>query len=371
VSAAEFDVIVAGLGVMGASALHALAERGANVLGIDRFNPPHTMGSSHGRTRIFREAYYEHPMYVPLVRRALEHWRLLQELLGTPLLRTTGGLSVGPADGQLVRGATRSARIHGVTHEILNEDEIRQRFPDFRPPPGSAGLYEPDAGLLFPESCIASLLQAARLNGAELETDDAVIHWTATASGVRVDTGGGRYDANTLVLTAGAWLRDLAHMDIPLRVERQFVMWFDSAADASEWPFALWEATDGTIFATFPDLGDGVKAQLHHSGETTTADAVNRTVMPEDEARVRALLSSFVPAANGARRAATVCLYTNTPDTHFLIDKHPDHENVIVVSACSGHGFKFGPAIGELLADMALKTERAASIEPFRIARFR
>jgi sarcosine oxidase len=366
-----FDVIVAGLGVMGAATVHALAERGARVLGIDRHDPPHALGSSHGRTRIIREAYYEHPLYVPLVRRALELWRKLENEAPLPLLRKTGGLSIGPPGSRLVEGAAASAREHDVPHEILDAAEVRRRFPDFHVLPGSSALYEPGAGLLDPEACVRTLLLRAVHAGAIIRSNEPVLTWTADRTGVRVYTHAGAFAAHTLILTLGAWLPELAQLHLPLQVERQTMFWFEPRDGvARHWPYTLWETTNGTIFATFPDLGEGVKAQLHHGGETTTAASVRRAPDRDDELRVRRLLEEFVPAANGARRDGTVCLYTNSPDAHFTIDTHPAHANVVLCSACSGHGFKFAPAIGETLANWALTGQSGMDVTPFRITRF-
>jgi sarcosine oxidase len=353
-----YDVAIAGLGAMGAAAAHELTRRRLRVLGFDRHVPPHSLGSSHGETRIIREAYFEHPAYVPLVRRAFERWRALELECGAPLLRETGGLMIGRADSLLVRGAERSARMHGLPHELLTASEVRARFPALRPDDDMVAVCEPRAGILFPEACIRAFLASARGGGADLRGGEAVRQWVAGGEGVSVATGRGEYRARWLILSAGAWLNSLLpESELPLNIERQVLHWFEpgSMADAfapERCPIHLWQLEDDRFFYGFPDLGTGVKAGFHHAGETTTADGVRRDIAPAEIDAVRAVLRRHLPGADGPLRKSLVCLYTNTPDGHFLIDAHPQHRNVLIASACSGHGFKFAPAIGEILADL-------------------
>jgi sarcosine oxidase len=367
------DVVVAGLGAMGSAAARTLARRGLRVVGLDRFRPPHTLGSSHGRSRIIREAYFEHPAYVPLVQRAYTLWHELEKESGRPLLRRTGGLMVGPPDGVLIEGARRSARTHGLPHEELSADEIRRRFPGFAPDPGTIGLLEPRAGVLFPEACVQAALDGAERAGAELRTDEEVTGWTGEGHGVRVTSASETWSAAHLVIAVGAWLPRLAP-DLPLAVERQVMYWFAPSAPAlfapEVCPIALWEFGAGRLFYTLPDFGDGFKAAIHHDGEATDPDRVRREPTAEDEADIRAALAHFLPAAAGAVREARVCLYTNTPDQHFLIDRHPDHPRVLIVSPCSGHGFKFASAIGEVVADLVTEGGSRFDLAPFALSRF-
>jgi sarcosine oxidase len=369
------DVIVAGLGAMGAATAHELAARGARVLALDRFAPPHTMGSTHGLTRIIREAYYEHPLYVPLVRRAYERWRMLEEEAGRPLFLPTGGLMVGPPDGVLVAGARRSVVEHALPHEEMPIAEARRRWPALRGGDDWVALHEPRAGLLLPEDCVRAFLDGARARGAALRTDDAVDAWRIDGSGVSVTTHGATYRAAHLVLAVGAWLpRLVPELAGALTVERQVFHWF-AAADRPETlrpdrlPIALWEYAPDRIFCTFADTGDGVKAQIHHEGETVDPDTVARRTTPDEEARSRAQLERCIPDANGALLRTAVCLYTNTPDHHFALGPHPDHPQVTIVSPCSGHGFKFAGAIGELAADLALGAPPRFDLAPFAIDR--
>jgi sarcosine oxidase len=372
-SETEYDVAIAGLGVHGAAAASALARRGARVLGLDARRPPHTHGSSHGRTRIIREAYFEHPLYVPLVQRAAAGWRRLEADTGRSLLRVTGGLNVGRADGALVRGTLASCETHGLAHERLDADAIRSRFPALAPRAADAAILEPGAGVLFTEPCVQALLDAARAAGATLRTDEALLEWQPHGAAVTLVTARRTYEAGALVLALGAWLPEqLGSLHVPLEIERQTHHWFEARVDhaAGRCPIVLWESEPEGIFWAIPDVGHGVKAGIHHGGQRApSADAVVRAVSPDDEERIRALLGRCLPTV-GRVLGGAVCLYTNTPDRHFVIDVHPRHANVVIASACSGHGFKFAPALAELVADLAQACPPPADLEPFRLARF-
>jgi sarcosine oxidase len=372
----KYEVIVVGLGAMGSAAAYELAARGVRVLGIDSFQPPHTFGSTHGRTRIIREAYYEHPLYVPLVRRAFQRWEALERATGGTLYIKTGGLMVGPPDGELVSGALASAREHDIAHEMLDAPALRRRFPVLRPPPGTVALLEERAGLLLPEACVAAHLDLAARHGATLQTAERMLGWSAAGSGVRVTTERASYECAQLLLAVGPWLPTVASdITLPLEIERQTFHWFAPNANADQLraerlPLALWELENSRLFATFPDAGDGFKVGIHHEGERTTVDTVRRTTTAQEDEDVRALTARLIPDAAGALREARVCVYTNTPDHHFLIDRHPRHEEVLIASPCSGHGFKFASAIGELLADMITGRPSCVDPSPFRLARF-
>jgi sarcosine oxidase len=371
----DAEVIVVGLGAMGSAAAWQLARRGRRVLGLDRFSPPHTLGSSHGRSRIIREAYFEHPCYVPLLRRAYECWADLERASGRRLLRQTGGLMAGPEGGVLVPGARRSAIEHGLPHEMLSASEIRRRFPGFAPPDDFVGLLEPRAGMLVPEDCVQAALDLARLYGAELRMDEPVTDWRADGHGVSVDTTTGSHRAERLILAAGPWMMSLlGPLGRRLEVERQLFHWFEPARTPELFrpehcPIAVWEYAPERIFATQPDVGDGVKAGIHHEGESTDPENVRRKPTPEDEATMRRLVEIYLPAAAGRLREARVCLYTNTPDHHFLIDRHPDHPQVVLASPCSGHGFKFASVVGEILADLATGERSPFDLTPFAFSR--
>jgi sarcosine oxidase len=369
-----FDVIVAGLGAAGSATLRELARRGHRVLGLDRFAPPHDRGSSHGRSRIIREAYFEEPRYVPLVRRAYEGWTALEAERGVTLFHRTGGLTAGPADGELVRGALASARAHGIAHELLDADGIRARVPAFAPGDGVAGVWEHRAGWLAPEAAIAAALDSARAHGASVRTGEPLLAWRADARGVEVTVPSGRVAAGALVLAVGAWTgRVLAELGLPLAVRRNVQLWFAPRTPAAfapdRFPVLLHEHAPGRAWYGIPDAGDGVKLALHDFGVPADPDAPDRTVTAGDEAAVRALIRRYLPDADGPLRAASVCPYTVTPDGHFILDRHPAHDRVVVASPCSGHGFKFAPALGEALADLATGRPPAMDIAPFRLAR--
>jgi sarcosine oxidase len=368
------DIIVVGLGVMGSATAWQLARRGQRVIGFDRYEPPHTIGSTHGSTRIIREAYFEDAAYVPFIRRAYELWEETERAAGERLFLQTGGLMVGLSDGEIVSGSLRSAREHGVRHELLTAGEIRSRFPGFAPRDDMVGVLEERAGILFPEAVVAAQLRLAADAGAALRMNERVVHWQLAGDGVVVATDSGReYEAGRIVLAAGPWMPELlALRRIPLKCERQLMYWFTPSRnfDPASYPIALWDDPEHCAFATFPDLGAGVKIAIHHAGEEADPETLDRTPRPADETAVRDLLRRYMPAANGELREASVCIYTNTPDEHFIIDYLEEDRRAVVVSPCSGHGFKFASAIGEAAACLATDAEPPADISLFALRRF-
>ena len=362
---------------MGSACARALAKRGAAVVGFDRLPTQHSGGSTHGHTRIIREAYYEHPLYVPLVRRAYELWSELEREVDEVLFLQTGGLWVGPEKGELVQGALESARSHAIAHDVLDAPEIARRFPAYRARPEWVGLLEHRAGMLFPEKCVTALLESAKYYGASLSMGDPVVSWSANASGVAVQTHNGRFHADRLIVAAGAWLPGLLEgsgFKIPLEVERQMSHWFAPASRdekylATRTPVALWEFP-GDLFLTMADDGHGVKCGKHHSGLPTSPDTVNRVVSDTENAEARELLDDVMPGAGGTLLDARVCLYTNTPDRHFIIDWAPGGR-VLILSPCSGHGFKFATAIGEVAAQLVDDGKAWIDLAPFSLSRFR
>ena len=345
-------------------------------MGLDRFEPPHTFGSSHGLTRIIREAYFEHPIYVPLVQRAYELWATLEKRTGRRLLWQTGGVMVGPPDGVVVRGSKRSAEEHQLEHELLSSAQLRARFPVFQPADNMVGVWEPRAGILFPELAIKTHLELAAKSGADLRFNEPVLRWEPDGEGVRVFTGHSVYTANQLLLSAGAWLGSLiGNFKLPLRVERQVLFWFEPSSQRELFqpdgcPIYLWEYAPQRFFYGFPDLGDGVKVAFHHQGEQTNPDVVRREVDNKEVEEMRALLRRFLPSADGVLKATTVCMYTNTPDEHFILDFHPDWPQVLIASPCSGHGFKFSAAIGEVCAKLLSGQQTLFDLSLFKLARF-
>ena len=371
-----YDVAIVGLGAMGSAAAYQLARRGANVLGIDQFNPPHAWGSSHGETRVIREAYFEHPSYVPLVQRAYELWAELEQDCGEQLYLKTGGLMLGDAQSTVVSGAMQSAREHRLEHEVLDSVAIKRRFPGLNPAENMLGVLEPRAGILYPEKCMAAQLKIAGDLGATIRANEQVNVWKANADFVTIRSAAGEYTARKLILSAGAWLPDLWPQSGQIfSIERQVLLWFkaldESLFHPGQFPIHLWEYEPGLMFYGFPDLGTGVKVAFHHQGEITGPDSINRKVTGADIEKMRALLARYLPQANGEFLRGTVCLYTNTRDGHFLLDCHPQSDRVIVASPCSGHGFKFASAIGEVLADLALDGKSAFDLSLFRLDRFR
>jgi sarcosine oxidase len=380
--AAAYDVIVLGLGAMGSAAACHLARRGARVLGLDRFAPPHTHGSSSGRSRIIREAYFEHPAYVPMVQRAYVLWEALERGSGRRLFLRTGGVMIGPPAGALVTGALLSARRHGLQHEVLETAELRRRYPALRPDEGTVAVWEPRAGVLFPEDCVSAHLEAAARAGATLAPDEPALAWSPTPGGIEVQTGKGRYGAEKLLVACGAWTTGLVpELGLPLVAQRQVLLWFEpiepaepgdaGAFSPARFPVFIWEDEPGRFIYGFPELGDGVKVARHHEGEPADPTRVRREVTDEDVRPLRAVLARLIPRANGRLRDSAVCLYTNAPDSHFVLGFHPGHPRVLVASPCSGHGFKFASALGEAMADLLLGAPPRFDLGLFRIDRFR
>ena len=371
-----YDVIVVGLGAMGSATLHQLAHRGHRVLGLEQFTPAHAFGSSHGKSRIIREAYFEDPRYVPLVQRAYECWHELEKESGVTVFRQTGGLMLGAPDSAVVSGSLLSAQLHNLPHEVIGADEVQRRYPAFRPRPSDIGVVEPRAGMLAPERAITAFTTLAKQHGADVHSDEPMLSWRAVGDGVEVTTAKGTYSATRLVLTVGAWAgKVLRELGVPFQAQRNVVYWFTPARNAhyftpEKFPVFLQELGPGLTSYGFADTGDGVKFALHHFGESVDPDTVRRTVGDDEIAVVRSLLAEWMPDANGALREAGVCMYTNVPDEHFVIDVHPEHPAVIVASPCSGHGFKFASALGEVLADMATNLPVGFDTSLFSLARF-
>lgn len=376
----DYEAIIVGLGAMGSSAAYQLAHRGVPALSLDQFHPPHDLGSSHGLTRIIREAYFEDPLYVPLVQRSYELWAILEEKSGHQLLLKTGGLMIGPSDGALVSGASRSAEQHQLEHEILNSTNLGQRFPMFNVDDDPMAVWEPRAGILFPERAIQTHLELAAQHHAQLRFNEPVRKWEPFEKGVRVFTDGNSYTANHLVLSTGAWMNDLMPgRKLPLTVERQVLFWFKPVSHLDlfrpdQFPIFIRQYARDRFFYGFPDLGDGVKVAFHHQGGKVEPNALSQEVDQEEIDEIRDVLSHYLPDANGKLLSTAVCMYTNTPDEHFILDYHPQFPQVIVASPCSGHGFKFSPVIGEMISDMViaklLQSEPPRDLELFKIARF-
>jgi sarcosine oxidase len=372
----HFDVVVCGLGATGSAALHQLAQRGVRVLGLERFAPGHERGSSHGETRVIRLGYFEHPSYVPLVQRAYAKWREIEAAAGRPLLHVTGIAEIGPPAGVLVAGTLASIRRHGLRHEILAAPDLMRRFPAFRVPPDYVGVVQPDGGFLEAEPAIAAMVGLAQAAGAQVRSGETILAIEAVASGVRITTDRGVVEAGAAIVALGAWVKALLpNLPAPIRVTRQVMAWFeplDPAPLASgRLPVFLLESRHGIHYGFPPLRSPAIKiAKHHHRDQTVDADTYDRTVSAEDEMLVRAAIAEHLPAANGLLIKAKTCLYTMTPDGDFIIDRLPGVPQIVVASPCSGHGFKFAPAIGEILADLATGGAPAHDISRFTLARF-
>ena len=372
----HFDTIVVGVGGMGSAALCQLARRGQRVLGIERFDLGHGMGSSHGLNRIIRLAYFEHPDYVPLLRRAYELWREAERLAGEQLLFVTGGLDAGPRDGRVVQGSLAACAAHDLPHELLTAGEIGARFPGYRLPEDYAGVWQPDGGFIASERAILAFASLAVEAGAQIHAREQVLAIEPGAGGVTVVTDNGRYYAAKVIVSAGAWIADLLPgLKTRAVAERQVLGWFQprdpSLFTRAAFPVSNLE-TDIGHFYQFPMWGiPGFKIGLYnHFREQGHADTLSREPNAADEAALRRAIRRFFPEADGPTLRLATCLFTNAPDEHFIIDTLPGHPDVIVASPCSGHGFKFASVIGEILADKAMGMPDRYNLALFRYDRF-
>lgn len=371
-----YDTIVLGVGGMGSAAVSHLAERGVDVLGIERFDVPHAEGSSHGVTRIIRLPQFEDPAYVPLVRSSLERWKELEEGYANQLFYPTGTLDIGPPDGEVFAGSKESCDVHGIDHTVLTGRDLTERVGGYDVPDEYRAVYQPDGGFLHSEQCIVAHTEAAHAAGGRVQARERVVDWEASESGVRVMTDRGDYAADTLVTTAGAWTGQLfpALADY-LEPERQVLGWFQPADPAQftreNFPVFVAEVPGGHHYG-FPTFGvPGFKiGKHHHQGETGPPIQVRREPTQEDEALLREFVREHVPSAEGPTMQLASCMYTNTPDRDFILDVHPDHANVVVGAGFSGHGFKFAAVVGEILADLTLDGTTDHPDDPFKLSRF-
>ena len=372
-----YDVAIAGLGGIGSAIAAHCAGRGASVIGLEQFGPAHDRGSSHGRSRMIRQAYFENPAYVPLVLRSYELWRDLEKQTGEELLRITGVLSAGAENSEIISGTQRSSMQHGLALENLSHRQVRERYPGVRLLPDEVALFEPKGGVLDPEKAVRAHLKAAQSAGAELRFETAMRNWEATADGVTIHLADGeKILAKKLILSLGPWFKEaLDGLGVPLRIQRNVQVWFSPSTNsyqASRFPAFLLDR-DGlpAPLYGFPDFGDGVKAAFHGSGALTTADELDRDVqISRDVEPVARALEEWMPGAAATFREAKPCMYSLTPDSHFVIDHHPAHANVVLCGGFSGHGFKFAPVIGEVAADLALDGESRHRIDFLSLKRF-
>ena len=361
---------------MGSAACYHLARRGKRVLGLERYDIPHAMGSSHGVNRIIRLAYYEHPSYVPLLRRAYELWRELETGFGERLLHLTGSIDAGPVDSQVFVGSRESCELHGLTHEVLTSAELNERHPGYRLPPGHMAVYQPDGGFVMSERSVVAHVVAALELGAEIHGRERVLDWRETPAGVRVETDRGAYEAGQLVIAAGAWMGslvpELASLAVP---ERQVLGWFQPAQPAAfapdRFPVFNLAVEEGRYYGFPVHSVPGFKiGRYHHLGEVIDPDDWEREPAAADEEILRAAVARYFPEADGPALTLRSCLFTNTPDEHFVLDRLRRGSAVVVASPCSGHGFKFSAVIGELIADLVVEGEASLDIELFELGRF-
>lgn len=379
----RYDVIVVGVGTMGSAACMALAARGVRVLGLEQFDVPHTFGAHHGHSRLFRTAYYEHPDYVPLLQRSLTLWRTLERDAGTELLHLTGGLYVGPdrpngrGGGELVPKSIEAARRFGLEHTPLDHWDLTCQYWRLEVPDDYIGVFERDAGFLIPERAVQAMADHAIAEGAEIRSRQPLSHWHADQRGVEVHTEQEVYRADSLILAGGPWSARLCgDLGVPITVTRQVMGWVEPRKGAFEmgrWPCWAIEHEDGGLLYGTPVLPwhPGFKAALHKKGSPCDPASVNRAPEPGDEDTFREGLRRFIPEAHGPVLSMAVCMYDNSPDGHFILDRHPLHANVIVATGFSGHGFKFAPVIGEALADLAVHGTSPLPIGFLGLGRFR
>jgi sarcosine oxidase len=386
-----FETIVCGLGATGSAAVYQLARRGDKVLGLDRFAPPHANGSSHGETRIIRQAIGEGEEYVPLALRSYELWREIESETGEDLLTLTGGLTLARQNNAAVMHgrrdflgqAIRCAERFDIRHEVLETADIKRRYPQFAVT-NERAYFEYETGFLRPELCIAAQLQLARKHGAAVQTNEAVLSIESLAdAGVMVNTSRGTYSAEKVIITAGPWIARFlppayAHL---FKVSRQVMYWFDIREDCRAsfappaFPIFIWIFGKGGEFGFygFPSLdGQTIKIATEQFTATTDPDDVRRAVSPkETQSLYREYVQGRLPGLSDRCRSATSCLYTTTPDSNFVIDVHPDNNRVAIASPCSGHGFKHSAAIGEALAEQVIDGKSKLDISSFSLKRFK
>ncbi|MFL5447076.1 MAG: N-methyl-L-tryptophan oxidase [Gemmatimonadales bacterium] len=372
----QYDVIVVGLGGMGSATLFHLAQRGLRVLGLERYDLLHEYGSSHGLTRIIRLAYWEHPGYVALLRRSYQLWRELERLSGERLLHITGSIDGGPVNGPVFTGALRSSEQHGLPHEVMDGAELNRRFPGYRLPNEIQCLYQPEGGFLLPERCNLAHVNAALAAGAQVRYREPVVAWGVSEGHCWVRTTRERYQAGRLVIAAGPWasklVPELAGLAVP---ERQVLAWLQPIRPErftpEVFPVFYIELEEGRYYGFPSFLVPGFKfGRYHHRREQVDPDHMNREPDQEDERLLRAFAERYFPDAAGPTLMLKTCLFTNSPDEHFILDRHPNHSEVTLAAGFSGHGYKFCSVVGEIMADLAEKGETRHDIGFLGLKRF-
>jgi len=360
---------------MGSATAYEFARRGRRVLALDQFDVPNAFGASVGVTRIIRLAYAEHPKYVPLLRRSYERWRDLEKVANEQLLFITGGIDAGDENSHTIQGSLESCRQHALPHEFMSAADINRRFPGYRLPSEMVAVYQPDGGFLMSERCVVAHVNAALAHEAEVHGRERVLGWDVSAGRVVVTTDAARYEAGCLVLTAGPWTPSIVTRLAQFVVaERQVLLWAQPRRseyfEPARFPVFNMEAPEGRYYGFPVHHVPGFKiGKYHHRNESVVADSVDRDCYPEDEAVLREGIRRYFPDADGPTLAMKACMFANTPDGHFLIDRHPEAENVIIAAGFSGHGFKFCGVVGEIAADLALEGATKWDLELFRIRR--
>jgi len=370
-----YDVIIIGLGAMGSAASYYLSKNGVKVLGLDTYEPPHKLGSSHGHTRVIREAYHEGTSYVPIVKRAYELWNELDHEIEDKLILEYGGMYLGD-DGKYLSDAKKSAKKYDIPIKEFSSKEIKEKYNILNPPNNFKGLLENRSGAVFPEKAISNFLSKSINNGSSHNYNEKVIGWGKQSKFYKVETDKNNYFAEKLIFSSGAWIKNLVpSLKLPVKIERQVLFWFDPIKDKdrfhySNMPNTGWDLDNGMEFYTQPNIENkGFKVAMHHNGKFISENDLNRESNADDLSIVKNFLEEYIPLANGKLIDSRVCVYTNTPDFDFIIDFYPNDENIIICSPCSGHGFKFTPAIGEICSEFVINNGTNYDLSEFSIKR--
>lgn len=371
----HFDAIVLGMGGMGSATAFELSRRGLKVLGLEKHNLLHDMGSSHGLTRIIRLPYYEHPAYVPLLFRAYELWRQLENLTGERILFVTGGIDAGPENGRIVQGSLAACKEHSLRHEVLDAGQLHERFPGVCLSKDMVSVYSPDSGFVLSERAISLYTRLALDLGAEIHARQPVVGWEVRPDSIIVRTDTATYSTSRLIICAGAWTSKLLHaLSKILQPERQVLIWTrplrPEIFQLGAFPIFNLQSPEGHFYGfpvyDFPGFKIG---RYHHRNEKVDPDAMDRECHSEDEAVLREGIARYFPEANGPTLALKVCLFTNTPDEHFILDAHPESDRVFIAAGFSGHGFKFCSVVGEIMAELASSGATRHNLDLFRLSR--
>lgn len=372
----SFDAAIIGSGAMGSATARHLARQGKKVICFERFGPSHDQGSSHGESRVIRQAYFESPEYVPLAIRSYALWRELEADLNRSLLHITGGLMIGSEQSDVYRGSLKSAQQWDLPHQTLNADQIRKRWPVFQPEDHFHGLFEERAGVLAVEACVLAMSDQARAWGADIRFHCPVLDWRREETFI-LETEQGRFEADSLVLCPGAWAPELLKMPMPLTVERLVLHWFRPKGPIkpflpAHFPIHIWQLQECAFYgmAALHGGANGVKTAFHDVKTPCAPATVNREVKPSEIAEMARYIDRYIPSMNHAHLKAKTCMYTTTPDGHFIVGEHPQIPKAFMACGFSGHGFKFAPAIGEALGDLVMHGETQLPLGIFNPRRF-